>query len=759
MQTTSLRSFGLCLSALAMLLVPLPASAANVLLVSDTTYDSNIATVLMGDGHTVTVVTGDFATGNAALRGDLSAYDVVYWSASGTGFGDVHGNAAVFTNLTNYVSTGGRVFVTGYDSIASPTDPMLIAFLGGSGSQDVPGAPGVIASVDNALTTGVVDIRGVTPTGGSGDRDAMTGLMAGTTPVTGTTANSQWTLRAIGSGFAAYVSNGDTTATTASWNTTTPTTGAHAYNAALRNFAFNATGASGMCTGEGTACTTMAGRTGTCHMDRCCTGCWDGTRCNGGTTGTACGVDGGACISCADGMPCTSDVCTAGACTNPMAPTGTACDDGMFCTTGDTCDAAGTCTSGGVNGCADASACTVDSCNEATDTCDHVVGGGCFIGAACIMGFTVNSANPCQVCDPARSTTDWSPRTVGIPCGNPSCTTVGGFGTLTDVGMCDATGTCVVPAPMACPSGRCSGTSACNPACASGSCPGGLLCSTATMRCVTPVDLGGTCAANSECTSGFCADGVCCSSACDGLCDSCDLPGSEGMCMPSPSGRECGLPICVGGRITAPGACDAAGMCMRMGAMDCPSGLCLDATTCDVNCNATSCPTGQICTAAMRCVTPAADGEACTAGDECISGSCADGVCCNSACGDVCESCDQPGREGRCTPYTAFTDPELECPIGSVCGGGRACTVGMPDAGPPDAGPADAGPPDAGPIDAAVGFDGGAPDATVEVDAGEPEAPRRGCSCSAVGFPERETGALAVLLGGLALVATRRRRR
>jgi len=221
------------------LLLAAPASAANILVVSDATAGSGIGAVLMGDGHTVTTVTGDFSTGNTALKAPLDAYEVVFWFANGSGGGSSHSDATLFTNLTSYVMGGGRVFVSGYDSIASPTDAMLIAFLGGTGARDVPSEPGAITMMENSLTIGVVDIRGVVPSGHAGDRDAMTGLMAGTVSVaaTGTSATeSQWTLRTLGGGEVAYVSNGNSSGTHGSWSTSTAG-GAGAYNAAIRNFA------------------------------------------------------------------------------------------------------------------------------------------------------------------------------------------------------------------------------------------------------------------------------------------------------------------------------------------------------------------------------------------------------------------------------------------------------------------------------------------------------------------------------------------
>ncbi|MEQ9081623.1 MAG: hypothetical protein RLP09_47595, partial [Sandaracinaceae bacterium] len=220
------------------------ASAANILFVSDVNTDNNIPGVLTAEGHTVTVVTNDYDAAtdtNAALTGDLGGYHAVFWSATGAGSGALH-DASTITALEAYVSAGGMVFVTGYDSVDSPDDPNLFAFVGGTGVRDVPSAPGPVAMVDNVLTTGVVDIRGVTPTGGFSDRDALTGLAADTVAVvasSGVATETQWSLRTLGRGLIAYVSNGQNGISTAhaSW-TDTSAGGAGAYNAALRNFAF-----------------------------------------------------------------------------------------------------------------------------------------------------------------------------------------------------------------------------------------------------------------------------------------------------------------------------------------------------------------------------------------------------------------------------------------------------------------------------------------------------------------------------------------
>jgi hypothetical protein len=53
-----------------------------------------------------------------------------------------------------------------------------------------------------------------------------------------------------------------------------------------------------------------------------------------------------------------------------------------------------------------------------------------------------------------------------------------------------------------------------------------------------PGSNGATCTTTTECNSGFCSDGVCCESACSGTCESCNLGGDKGKCMPIPDGQD-----------------------------------------------------------------------------------------------------------------------------------------------------------------------------------------------------------------------------
>jgi hypothetical protein len=120
---------------------------------------------------------------------------------------------------------------------------------------------------------------------------------------------------------------------------------------------------------------------------------------------------------------------------------------------------------------------------------------------------------------------------------------------------------------------------------------------------------GGSCAVDAECDTGHCVDGTCCESAACGTCASCNQMGSPGVCAPvlgAPDPDSCP---------TAGGRCDLEGACKAgLGA-------------------------------------PCSDGAT-----DCVSGVCADGVCCETSCSGVCETCNERGSEGRCVPVRGIPD-------------------------------------------------------------------------------------------------------
>jgi len=58
---------------------------------------------------------------------------------------------------------------------------------------------------------------------------------------------------------------------------------------------------------------------------------------------------------------------------------------------------------------------------------------------------------------------------------------------------------------------------------------------------------------------------------------------------------------------------------------------------------------------------------ACTTNEDCATGHCSDGVCCNEACTGPCESCNLPGLTGNCNPVGPGK-ASARCGVGPVCG-------------------------------------------------------------------------------------------
>ena len=100
-------------------------------------------------------------------------------------------------------------------------------------------------------------------------------------------------------------------------------------------------------------------------------------------------------------------------------------------------------------------------------------------------------------------------------------------------------------------------------------------------------------------------------------------------------------------------------------------GKCMDGS-CPPDCEGKACRDEDGC--GSECLEVCiADGGGCQAGEECLSGFCVDGVCCDSLCDGVCESCFLPETAGICSPIALGTDPEEECEVCNACSGAAAC--------------------------------------------------------------------------------------
>ena len=156
--------------------------------------------------------------------------------------------------------------------------------------------------------------------------------------------------------------------------------------------------------------------------------------------------------------------------------------------------------------------------------------------------------------------------------------------------------------------------------------------------------LGTACSQGTVCESGACSDGVCCERACLEH-ESCVAPGHLGVCTARGTGESCER-----GAQCSSGAC-AAGICCER--------ACEESETCHAP--------GRIGLCTVR-----GPGEACERDAVCGSGACADGVCCDRACDSLCETCRNPGAEGRCELAQPYTDPRGDC-----AGDCSACYLGL----------------------------------------------------------------------------------
>jgi hypothetical protein len=126
-------------------------ASAGILLIEDQGGFGGAAAVLTSDGHSVTVVNNNFATGYSSLlnQGFLSQFNLVVYGERGNGSGSVL-PANVAASLETYIQSGGHLLVTGYDTLGHPTDANLAALVRAC-------APGDRVSYDGTWQTSGID--------------------------------------------------------------------------------------------------------------------------------------------------------------------------------------------------------------------------------------------------------------------------------------------------------------------------------------------------------------------------------------------------------------------------------------------------------------------------------------------------------------------------------------------------------------------------------------------------------------------------
>jgi hypothetical protein len=291
------------------------------------------------------------------------------------------------------------------------------------------------------------------------------------------------------------------------------------------------------------------------------------------------------------------------------------------------------------------------------------------------------------------------------------------------IGICDGAGNCSESKSQPCPPYTCDkNTNRCASRCSSDDqCSAGHQCSANSCGKSTN---GAVCDDNSGCLSGFCVDGVCCNIACSGPCVSCNQTGSAGRC--SYIGNELPDPECAGEDSTKcghTGLCDGAGRCtVYLRNTPCSSSSCSGAVentqnVCDgqgscvpsqvlsIECAPFLCSNGACetscdpkavdpCEPGHACV-PVGDGtrgvcgkrkngQVCQSADDCDSGHCVDGVCCENSCEGPCRSCNLAGAPGLCLnaaddaqdPRRACRDlSEGACSTNGRCDGKGGCQM------------------------------------------------------------------------------------
>jgi hypothetical protein len=441
--------------------------------------------------------------------------------------------------------------------------------------------------------------------------------------------------------------------------------------------------------------------------------------CSGNKLNTAGTCDGLGTCSPPGIQNCNPFRCANGACT-VTCTTNADCDTGIACVNG-TC---GPKQDG--QSCEQSSECQHNHCVDKV-CCDQACAGAC---RSCALAATMGRCTPIAAgtADPRNMCTAMpqsscgtngkcdgnggcAPWPVGTLCADETCNPAGNL--YKAPSQCNSAGQCVPPDLLACSPYICNGTRCFN-ACTNDS------------QCVPPnicvnnscglKELGASCSAGTECKSTFCAQGVCCDKACNTACKSCiagtagnctDVTGSAtdptGMCPvtdPSTCGTngKCQAGACqkwipgtgcmpatcpsTNNLFTAQSTCDGAGTCVVPGTMACFPYRC-DTTACKA-----SCMSDADCLAPARCTNGSCGlspiGGICASKDQCQSGYCEQGICCQTACTGICKSCALSASRGTCS-NVALGSPDImsrcsdqgapSCGTDGFCDGKGACRL------------------------------------------------------------------------------------
>lgn len=231
-----------------------------------------------------------------------------------------------------------------------------------------------------------------------------------------------------------------------------------------------------------------------CGLYTCSMGGDEGITCASSCANPSSGADDDAfCIEAAhcEAGACVADVPNGGACNEDSDCETAHCDSDICCASGDCCLSAADCPGGGA---------TTLLCDDPMNCQGSRGEASCSSEFRCMVMAGIADDRACNAMTEARN------------CG------------LYDPIVC--TGEANQP-PRACPT-SCISDSDCIDA---AHCTVGV--------CIPDLPAGGTCGRPGDCMDGlFCTDNVCCTSACGGTCQSCNLPGTAGVCTMVPPGGD-----------------------------------------------------------------------------------------------------------------------------------------------------------------------------------------------------------------------------
>src|SRR5262249_29143926 len=149
-----------------------------------------------------------------------------------------------------------------------------------------------------------------------------------------------------------------------------------------------------------------------------------------------------------------------------------------------------------------------------------------------------------------------------------------------------------------------------------------------------------------------------------------------GACRKYQAGTVCAAPTCNSGTAVAAATCNGTGTCTPGAQSPCSPYLCnAGGTACYTACmDDTQCVPGRQC--AMGMYGKKYNGTNCGVADECKSGFCTDGVCCDSDCAGVCKSCAVGGLLGKCSNIPAGTPDDgggCQPSAEATCGNDGTC--------------------------------------------------------------------------------------